>query len=118
MKYSDKDLVAIREEIMKDGDNYSFDQRLDQFVKEYGFDDEPSINAYALSAKVRKYIEFQFDQWLAYQENFMAYCAGACTAEAFSDPENMLTGFASWLEGCADNFDEFDFDGITDEDED
>jgi len=45
MKYSDKDLVAIREEINNDGDNYSFEQRLDQFVKDYKFDDEASINA-------------------------------------------------------------------------
>ena len=118
MKYSDKDLVAIREEINNDGDNYSYDQRLDQFVKYYKFDDEASINARVLTAKVRKYVQFQFDEWLAYNENCMAYCAGASTADTFSNPEHVLVGFASWLEGCADHFDEFDFDCITDEDED
>jgi len=116
MKYSDKDLVAIREEINNDGDNYSFDQRLDQFVKDYDFMDEPSINAHVLTAKLRKYIDFQFDQWLAYTENYMAYCAGFSTADTFNDPEHMLVGFAGWLQGAADNFDEFDFDCITDED--
>ena len=118
MKYSDKDLVAIREEINNDGDNYSFDQRLDQFIKDYKFDDKASINAWDLTAKVRKYIQFQFAEWLAYNENCMAYCTGSSTADTFSNPELVLDGFAGWLKGEADNFDEFNFDCVTDEDED
>jgi hypothetical protein len=115
MKYSQTDLEAIREEIKNEGDNYSFDKRLDEFVKDYDFADEASLDAQFLSFKVQKYIQFQFEQWLAYTENWSAYCSGACTAETFSDPKFMLQGFAGWLQGAADNLEQWEFMEVTED---
>ena len=118
MKYSNTDLEAIREEIIKDGDNYSFDQRLDQFLKDYKFDDEASYDAFVLTREVRKYIMVQFVTWLAFEENCAAYCAGSSTADTFyNNPKGVLTGFAAWLENDVENFDEGMFIELT-EDED